>query len=167
MHESDGCNPSTCKIQAEGQSQRTAKEYCTLLSESSVFAFQNQCQSGGEPSKILTRLRVSFRANFGRNWWVLPCCDAKCESQKSAFSEEFMEFCSKILQRQRKKRRKMPCFRAKTSGFLGTNFRTLWQRSPMFRVFRPEMSPKSPFLQFCDILTLGMPWWLPRPFSAR
>ena len=130
MHESDGCNPFTYKILTEGQSQRTAKEYCTLLSESSVFAFQNRCQSGCEPSKILTRLRVSFRANFGRIWWVLPCCDAKCESQKSAFSVEFMEFCSKILQRQRKKRRKKPCFRAKTSGFFATNFRTFHDKHP-------------------------------------
>ena len=118
------------RFQTEGQSQRTAKEYCTLLSESSVFAFQNRCQSGCEPSKILTRLRVSFRANFGRNWWVLPRCDDKCESQKSAFSVEFMEFCSKILQRQRKKRRKKPCFRAKTSGFFATNFRTFHDKHP-------------------------------------
>ena len=48
-----------------------------------------------------------------------------------------------------------------------SNLRTIGQRSPMFLVFRAEMTLKSSFPWFCDIWGRGKAWWLPRPFSAR
>ena len=47
------------------------------------------------------------------------------------------------------------------------NIGTLPQRSPMFPVFRPKKSLKSPFPRFCNISDHSWYWWLPMPFSGR
>ena len=160
-----GCDPYICKIQ--GGDQRTPKEYCTLLSESPFITLQNGWQRGREPSKILTRLRVPFRANFGAILDVLLFLDVKFKILMPAVFRIIKWFLRQNPSKTAKIALKMPCFGAKTSDFFGKNIRTLWPRSPMFPVFQPEMPPKSPFLQFCDIWTQGRSWWLSRPFSAR
>ena len=58
--------------------RKTGEKYCTLLPKSSVQTFADACQKAFRPSKILTRHRVPFRADFGPNFIVLPSCVVNC-----------------------------------------------------------------------------------------
>ncbi len=63
-------------------------------------------------------------------------------------SVENTAFCRKNFKNSGEKFIKCACSGTKTSDFFDTNIRTLWQRSPMFPLFRPEMAQKSPFPDF-------------------
>ena len=158
MHQSDGCDPYICKIQ--GGDQRTPKEYCTLLSESPFFTLQNGWQSGREPSKILTRLRVPFRANFAAILDVLPCLDVKFKILMPAVFRIIKWFLRQNPSKTAKIAQKMPCFGAKTSDFFGKNIRTFHGKHPYFVAKKSDVScfpagnaakiPLSPILRYLD-----------------
>lgn len=83
-------------------------------------------------------------------------------------------FCDKTPQKMRQKTKrcrisgqKHRTFWVQTSVLSMPNLRTLWQRSLRFPVFSPEMAPKSPSNQFCDISGQDKARRLSRPFSTR
>ena len=77
------------------------------------------CKVPCEPSKILTRHRVPFRADFGWIFGILPSLVVNYEVSVSADIGCIHRFSRKKTKKMRRKIYKMPCFRAKNIGLLG------------------------------------------------
>ena len=128
--------------------------------------------------KILTRHCVPFRAEFGRVLDILPYGYVNHEVWSLVDISRFRRFLRQITSKTRENVKKMPCFGAKTSDFLGTNLRTIDAKPPYFVAKKSDVFgfpagkcrkklQYSPLSRFCDIWSQGKSWWLPRPFSAR
>ena len=110
-------------------------------------------QMSCEPSKILTRHRVTSRTDFGRFFSVLPSLVVIFQIRNALTSAEFFGFRGKNLKKQGKKFTKSRIGEAKTSDFFDTNIRTFDAKHPYFvpkksdvSCFPAENGAKMPFL---------------------
>ena len=132
------------------------------------------CKVPCEPSKILTRHRVPFRADFGWIFGILPSLVVNCEVSVSADIGCIHRFSRQKTKKCGEKFTKCRVLGPKTSDFLDTNLRTFVAKPPYFVAKKSDVSDfpvvkgaKFPCSRFCDISGRGKAWWLPRPFSAR
>ena len=129
---------------------------CTLPLESPVSTPSDTCQRAPKPSKILTRHCVPSSADYSRIFprFVIPCYQfAKInECRHPSFSPDFAannnKNSGKCVPNTIFGTQKHRTSWAQTSVLSMPNIGTLWQRSPMFPVFRPENALKCPLSYF-------------------